>query len=534
MQVLKRFLSNGKSLAHFAEKVLTEGRLDLREKNFIRHNEQIWEHFLPEEENGEILLELSGMASSIIAFSYLVNLLAKTHQARIVAYQTVSENFRTLITNRKVKKIYRSFNVRDFVAPKLSLSQRQQVEQLFRAIYSELKTKKDVEDLRVEGLWIGDLLYDSHCMEYQVPTIELGSRAFQDSLKKALCFYVFWRDYLEAHRVRSVIVTHTVYVGSGVITRLAIQRGIPVYQINATHLYYLTEENLWAYNDFFYYPEKFRELPEEERQRGLLAASERLQRRFAGEVGVDMHYSTKSAFGRIGKGKILKDSTRLKILVAMHCFFDNPHPFGVNLFPDFYEWLYFLGEISERTDYDWYIKTHPDFLPGNIPIIEAFIRQYPKFTLIPPETSHLQLKEEGINFGLTVYGTIGFEYAALGLPVVNASRCNPHIRYHFNHQPRSVEEYEGILMDLANQKLTINIDEVYEYYYMAFINNTNSWLFKNYEAFLKKIGGYAQQFSPVSYDSFIKEFSLQRHEAIKCDLERFLLSNCYKYESHII
>ena len=253
MWKFKHFLWNGKKLAHFTQKILVEGRLDQREKDFIEHNEKTWKHFLPEEDSREILLELSGMASSIIAFSYLANLLAKMHQARIVAYQT-SKSFGTLISDRKVKKIYRSFNVRDFVVLKLSPSQLQNVEQLFRTIGSSLKTKKDVEDLRVEGLWIGDLLYDSHCMEYQVPTIELGSPSFQDSLKKALCSYVFWRDYLEAHRVSSVIVTHTVYVGSGVITRLAIQRGIPVYQINATHLYYLTEENLWAYNDFFYYP----------------------------------------------------------------------------------------------------------------------------------------------------------------------------------------------------------------------------------------------------------------------------------------
>lgn len=533
MQVFKRFLLNGKKLAHFAEKILVEGRLDRREKKFIAHNEKIWGHFLPEEDSGEILLELSGMASSIIAFSYLANLLAKMHQARIVAYQTVSKNFGTLISNRKVKKIYRSFNVRDFVVLNLSPTQLQNVEQLFRMIGSSLKTKKDVEDLRVEGLWIGDLLYDSHCMEYQVPTISLGSPSFQDSLKKALCSYVFWRDYLEGHRVSSVIVTHTVYVGSGVITRLAIQKGIPVYQINASHLYYMTGENLWAYNDFFYYPEKFRELPEEERQRGLLAARELLRKRFAGEVGVDMHYSTKSAYGRIGEGRVLKDSPRIKILVATHCFFDSPHPYGVNLFPDFYEWLYFLGEISERTDYDWYIKTHPDFLPGNIPIIEEFIRKYPKFTLIPSETSHLQLKEEGINFGLTVYGTIGFEYAALGIPVVNASRCNPHIRYHFNLQPRTSEEYEEILMDLPKHKLAIDINEVYEYYYMAFVNNTNNWLFKNFEGFIKEIGGYAQQFTPISYEFFMQEFYKQRHEHIKRDLERFVMSKSYRYVSDI-
>jgi len=531
MQAFKRFFFIGQKLVYLPKKVLVDGRLDQREQDFMVHNEKIWGHFGLEGASGEILLELSNMASSIIAFSYLANLLAKLHRARIVAYHT-SNNFGTRIRNRKVKKIYRSFNVGDFVVPKLSPAQREQVNQLFRTISPGLKTKKDVEDLQVEGLWIGDLLYDSHCMEYQMPTIELGSATFQDSLRKALGFYVFWRDYLKGRRVGSVIVTHTVYVGSGVLARLAIQRGIPVYQINASHLYYLTGENLWAYKDSFHYPEKFRELPEEERQKGLLAAKERLERRFAGEVGVDMHYSTKSAYGRIKPGKVLKDSPRIKILVATHCFFDNPHPFGVNLFPDFYEWLYFLGEISERTDYDWYIKTHPDFLPGNIPIIEEFIRKYPKFTLIPSETSHLQLKEEGIDFGLTVYGTIGFEYAALGIPVITASQCNPHIRYHYNLHPRSIEEYEAILMDLPRRKLTIDINEVYEYYYMAFINNTNNWLFKDYEAFLKEIGGYSQQFGSISYDIFMRDFSEERHEHTIYELERFVRSNSYKFEAN--
>jgi hypothetical protein len=533
MQVLKRLRMNGNKMARLARTILVEGRLDQSEKDFLAHNEKVWKQFLPEESSGEILLELSGMASSIIAFSYLANLLAKMHKARIVGYQA-SNRIGALILNRKVKQIYRSFNVRGFVGLNLSPSQRQQAQQLFRTIVPVLKTKKDVEDLRVEGLWIGDLLYDSHCMEYRVPTIDLGSPAFQASLKKAIGSYVFWRDYLESHRVRSVIVTHTVYVASGVVTRLAIQRGIPVYQINASHLYHMTEKHLWAYNDFFSYPEKFAELPEEERHRGLLAAQERVQRRLSGEVGVDMHYSTKSAYGRIGKGRVLKDSPRIKILVATHCFFDSPHPFGVNLFPDFYEWLYFLGEISEKTDYDWYIKTHPDFLPGNIPIIEEFIRKYPKFNLIPSETSHLQLKEEGINFGLTVYGTIGFEYAALGIPVVNASQCNPHIRYHFNLHPPSIEEYRRILLTLPEQDLDIDIEEVYEYYFMAFMHNASDWLFQDYEGLIREIGGYSQQFESVSYRKFQDQFSESRHKQILSSLGRFVESGEYKLRRKFI
>jgi len=342
MGKFKRFLLKSKKLARFVGKTLVEGRLNRRERDFIAHNKKVWGQFLPAEDSGEILLEFNRMASSIIAFSYLANLLAQMHQAKILAYH-INKNFGALVENRKVKKIFQSFNVRDFIVPKLSPSQRQKVEELYRTISPGLKSKKDVEDLQLEGLWIGDLLYDSHCREHQVPTVELGSPSFQASLKKTISSYVFWRDYLDVHRVNSVIVTHTVYIGSGVIARLAIQRGIAVYQINATHLYSMTEKNLWAYTEFFSFPEKFRELSEEERQRGLLTARERLQKRLAGEVGVDMHYSTKSAYGKIRQGRVLRESPRLKLLVATHCFFDSPHPFGVNLFPDFYEWLYFLG-----------------------------------------------------------------------------------------------------------------------------------------------------------------------------------------------
>jgi len=515
-------------IANFAE-IVRKNRLDEKESAFIKHNRKVWGSFLPKRDSGEILLESNSMSSSIIAYSYLANLLARIHQSKIVAYLSGRRDLTTMISNRKVNKVYRSFNVSRFVYSHLSPSQLKDAEGILRKIVHGLQTKKDVEDLRVEGIWIGDLLYDSHCMNYKVSTISLEDPHFQDSLRAALGSYVFWRDYLNMHRVRSVIVSHTVYVQSGVLTRVAIQKGIPVYQINATHLHCMTEKEFWAYNEFFYYPEQFRELPEEEKLRGLQSARERLQKRFSGEVGVDMHYSKKSAYSRIGNVRVLKESPRIKILVATHCFFDSPHPYGINLFPDFYEWLHFLGEISTLTDYDWYIKTHPDFLPGNIPIIKEFIQKYPKFELIPSETSHLQLKEEGINFGLTVYGTIGFEYAALGIPVINASLCNPRIRYHFNIHPRTIEEYRRILLTLPDQKLDIDIEEVYEYYFMAFINNTNNWLFPDYEGFIRKIGGYSNQFGPLSYKEFIDNFSEQRHRQILSSLERFVKSGEYNF-----
>lgn len=491
------------------------------------HNQKIWSYGRTTQTEGEILLESNAMSTSIIAFSYLSNLLARKHKAKIVAYLNGRNTVKTKLANRKINKIYRSFNVSDFIYYDLSPFQSEKVASLYQKMISRLKTKRDVESLTIGGVWFGDLLYDSHCLNYEVPTISLEDPRFHESLRTALQALVFWRDYLDTHRVRSVIVSHTVYIQSGIITRLAIQRAIPVYHINATHVHYLTKKNLWAYDEFFYYPEYFRELPEEERKKGLATAKERLDKRLSGRVGVDMHYSTQSAYGQIKDNKVLKESPRKKILVATHCFFDNPHPYGVNLFPDFYEWLYFLGEISELTDYDWYIKTHPDFLPGNIPILEEFTRRYPKFMLLPSDTSHLQLKEEGINFGLTVYGTIGVEYPALGIPVVTASQCNPRIRYKFNIHPKTIEEYRHILMNLQEQKLDVDMNEIYEFYFMHYLYGTKNWLFCDYDQFICDIGGYYRQCGSISYEKFLHQFSEERHAKIVEVLNWFVESKEY-------
>jgi hypothetical protein len=506
--------------------IFKSARIDQWTAAFIVHNKKNWKDYESATE-GEILFEVNSMHSAIISYSYLANILSKKYNAKIKGYVLRKPGRWKQYLSFAIQKVFKSFNIREIIYIDFTRSQLKERDRLFNEIYPDLKTKKDVEDLSIEGTLIGDLIYDSHLKKNKVPTVNIKHLSFQESLKQSLGIYIFWRDYFDIHDVKAVNVSHCVY-NNAIILRIAIQRNIPAYQINATHAYYLTKENLWAYDDFYYFPEEFNKLSFEEQRIGLIEAKKRLEKRFAGEVGVDMNYSKKSAYTRNNNDKVLSESPQLKIFVAPHCFFDSPHPYGVSLFTDFYEWLTFLGKISEKTDYDWYIKTHPDFLPVNIPIIEEFINKYPKFTLIPAKTSHHQIIGEGIDFVLTVHGTIGFEYAALGVPVINASTCNPHIAYNFNFHPKTVEEYEKILLDLPNHKLNIDINEVYEYYYMKFINNNvENWLYCDYNAFLEEIGGYKMQFTPIAYEKFLAKFSQERHNYILQLLKNFIDSKNY-------
>ena len=95
-------------------------------------------------------------------------------------------------------------------------------------------------------------------------------------------------------------------------------------------------------------------------------------------------------------------------------FLDNPHPYGIkNIFNDFYDWFDYLSNFAKKTEYDWYVKTHPDFKVETQDIVKRFLRKYNHIRLVPPSTSHHQLINEGINCVITVHGTISWEYAFL-------------------------------------------------------------------------------------------------------------------------
>ena len=176
-----------------------------------------------------------------------------------------------------------------------------------------------------------------------------------------------------------------------------------------------------------------------------------------------------------------------------------------------------------------------DLLPMrllNQQLLNSFIKKYPKFNLLPADSSHHQIIAEGIDVTLTTYGTVGFEYAALGVPVVNASLNNPHIAYNFNIHPKSIQEYWEILHNLDHIDLNIDKNEVYEYYFMRHIHNTSDWLFKDYKQMEKEIGGYYEQFSPQVYGVWMREWGPAKHAEIISALSSFIESGDFRLENH--
>jgi len=507
-------------------------------EKFIQHNQKVFHSSRPVRAGQPVvLLEMNALHSAHIAYSYFANAMASASSARLVAYDPyLVVRWRDYLYGNKRRhqteneaSVYRSFGVSEVLGVPRSRLREMRAKRLAKKIHATLTCKKDIEDIAIRGVRIGDLLYDSYLQQHRKPTAEINSPEFQRYLVEALDLFLHWEDFFKNNTVAAINVSHCVYT-LAIPLRIAVHHGIPAFQVNVTHAYRLSQKNLFAYNDFFYFRERFAELPIPIQNAGLLEAERRIERRLNGEIGVDMSYSKKSAFGSPDARKLLRPSSKKKILIATHCFFDSPHSYGDNIFPDFYEWLEFLGGVSQATDYDWYIKTHPDYLSGTMEVIESFLRRYPNITLLPADSSHLQIISEGINLALTVYGTIAFEYALLGIPVINASQNNPHIAYSFNLHAESIGHYKKLLMDPQTFFHKASKRDIYEYYFMKNIYNTENLFFQDYEKTIAGLGGYDKQFTPMVYGKWMNEWTPKGHAEIINAIQRFADSGDFRME----
>jgi hypothetical protein len=478
----------------------------------------------------KVLVEAGQPKSNQLALSLFLPVLMKRLNATPVFYGTGRPG-----VTAKIKAILRQyFSVINTLgrSPFLYIaveknSQKGIIESSKNELILRIQSPEQLELFTYRGVLIGDLIYDTYLRETNHPTINLDDDRYKELINKAMELVDFWIEYLQEEKVVAICVSHTVYLHA-IPARVGVLLEREVFQVNLNAIYRVTRDFPFAYTDFRKYKEQFKQISQEAQTAGLVSSKVRLEKRFNGEIGVDMSYSSKSAFtiNNFKKDTGIKGNEKIKILVAVHDFFDSPHSFGDNFYPDFYLWIQRLSELALRTDYDWYIKTHPDVTGAGIMAIEDIVSSSNCFKVIAADTSHHDLIRDGINFVLTVYGTVGMEYPALGVPAINASLNNPHAAYGFSITPKSRREYEAVILNLGHwMNYSINLDEIYEYYFIHHVYNLKDWIFVDHEEMLMEVGGYKASNNSKIYKYFLDSENKRTLNDYRTAIDAFLNSN---------
>ena len=519
----------------------------LSKKKFIKSNKHFF--FNNKKNKKKVLVEFNAFQNTHIAISYLSNVLAKKDKSEINAfynYSLISSPIKNTILNELKWKIgnflslrnfgiYRSFGITKIFKPDISKKNQIKSEEYLDKIYSKLKNKEDILQIKFDDILVGDLIYDTYLKHYIKPTIDFKSKKFYLLLQNFLYLYLFWKSYFKNNKVSAVVGVHTPY-SYGLILRIAIKKNIPTYAISSRFLYSLTKKMPYMHGQFKDFKKTFSKFDDRFKKKALLLAKKKLELRFEGVAGakVDLISNEKSSFGKKINKQLIKQNDNIKVLITPHDFFDAVHIYGETLFEDFYEWLEFLGHFSKKTNYDWYIKNRPNF-PGKFQIyqphtnniIKKFVQKYPNIKLLPNEYSHKQIINEKIDFVLTCYGSVGVEYPYFNIPVINSSINNPHINYKFNIQPKTKNEYKNYLTNLSKikkKKLKFSKKEIHEYYFMRHIYTNKNWLIDDLPKMIDYVGGYDGQWTNKFYDYWVSNLTASKNIKIINTIKNFIKS----------
>lgn len=344
-----------------------------------------------------------------------------------------------------------------------------------KKVAGELRSKQDVLDLQIDGISVGDLVYDSYLKRYRVPTVDVSDRRLVRII--ALAYYCHRKvDQLFARQnYEEIYLTHAVYVFFGLVARVGLKynarvfvvqnnRGLFVQRLTASHP--LQTPRFSAYRD------SLKELPSQELDQKRADARARLEDRLAGKIDSSISYMRKSAYEQANGVDRFEDAFpgRPRVLVLLHCFFDSPHIYKWMLYEDFYEWIVDTLRFLEENKVNAIVKEHPNGMEGNDRIVAELKALFGNARFVSKHTNTKEIiAQKQPLFALTVYGTVTHELAYLGLPVINAGD-NPHSLFSFSKTPSSKLEYKEIMSQLlAGTLFEIDRNEIEEFYYAHYL-----------------------------------------------------------------
>jgi hypothetical protein len=513
----------------FARLRLYRRKSSPQEKNVLVHVNQIESHHVGIAIAAPAYLEWGG--------GRLVGYYTDFHHQNFVGrLRDWLESRLSLSAPTQVRLIFRAIGVRTFVRPNRRPARKAKTSVILSGLLKTVKTKRDLENFAIDGVLIGDLIYDQYLVENKAVTVDLQGESLRHIALRAIELFCFWQHYFESKPVSAVFGSDA-YL-SAIPNRLALARGIDVFQVGST-IERVPQPGTGNY--FSQFPAEFSKISRPGLLEELGHARTYLSDFVAGKPVEALFGHTFRAFSSAKASEHLPPSNgKTTVLVAPHNpFSDSPHAIGRSLFPDYAEWLEFLGALSNELDYTWFLKVHPDrrdedTVRLNREWIETYCSRYPRFTLLDEGVSHGQLIRAGIDAVLTVSGSIGFEYAACGIRVIHASPDNPHAGYGFNLSPSSVESYEQAIRGLHSITWPIDPEEVAQYFFMYMFESRKSPVLGNAKDFLKRTGGSAYSLPEYSlYQIVQEEFDSNWSVSARASLGKFFQSgDLHWYERH--
>jgi hypothetical protein len=368
-------------------------------------------------------------------------------------------------------RVYRQMGYIKLFSLDDSYYKKKEVLNIFNSKYKNIKTINDLLNFEIEGIVIGDLIYDTYLRYFEKHTIK---NIYDENLKDLIYFtidnYFLIKHYIEKYCFKSLITTYASYTCHGLAVRICLEKKIPVYSVgdDGYMVKEITKEYPYSINHYWNY--KFEKLDLDISDK----INKQLTKRFTGHIDTALSYVKFSTFGTSSQNiNYFGNKKKRNVVVYVHDLYDSPHWIKKFLYNDYFEFITELCEqIKEDKQTRYYFKLHPNAIKGSNEIIIEFLENLNlnSVTILPIEVKNNDIIVFNPDLVVTVNGTIGMEMAYFHIPVV-ALEDNLYMNFSFVHSCSTLKEFYSIVKGDITPTINFDKDEILSFYYQAYIKD---------------------------------------------------------------
>lgn len=430
--------------------------------------------------SGEVLVPMISGDRDPVMHWYLIRYLSARFHAHITVFDTFrNTEFNEQIINSEIVNLYKTYGVTRILDCSLSGDQNRRAQEIYRKLSENIETFSDCRKIEIDGENYADQVQLEYLRYYKL-SLEPGSQEYLRCLRAVIERVIFWKDYFAGHDIKCLITSDGV-IQERCIANIACKKNIPAYIFSVSDVRKLRVNFCYEDQDRLL-KSLFEQLSETEKNYCIAWGKRQLDRLWQGEESAVLNYREGfvNIFTSEEEFQFGGNEGALGVLILPHIFNEVSCVKEQLFHGNYVEWLVYLGEMSEKTNYNWYLKMHPDETERGENFYREYLMKYKKIRLIPKYVSPRRFSENGIKFALTMRGSAGHEYPYVGIQVINTGN-NPHISFNFNLNPQNEEEYHNLICNLEEIDYKANITELCAFFGFQSIVN------ERFPVYLKKV-----------------------------------------------
>lgn len=354
----------------------------------------------------------------------------------------------------------------------------------------------------VEGVEIGDLIYDEYLRALNIPTLRTKNLHFLMYIYNSIFYFYRIKDILIKNNITDIILSHNVYVQCGVIAKVAgmLDKDIKLYGVAASGIdplsIYIHKANREYIRKHFQYSDKIAsELIKKYGKDNIIDEySFYMKKRLMGEdkTSVDSKYVYKNL--DIKSSKTFFDSYSVNkgkknIFIHSHAFVDAVKSQRWSLYSDYYTWLQkTLESLSKKSKiHNIFVKEHPTVslykckstVKG---LVDEINYKFDANFIFLDKKVHNSVIFDIADAIITSNGTIGLEAGLFNVPVLIAAAAlydgtgiaiQPHTKSEYLNYLENIDKLKAPSKDAINKaKIYFMMTLKYLYAPASFLRET--------------------------------------------------------------